>query len=90
MAEFTAEFNRVTAHYVEGFPLGCRLQKGGGRFTLQVLPPGWGVLLRGGRSVADVWAACHVRWGRPPTPSEVRTLLGTARSLLELLSESRL
>ena len=85
--DFIAEFNRATPGYTEGVPLGCRITKlpGVGKFALRVAPPTWSTL---GFSLArpridpvGLYAALYYRnGGRPPTPGQTRTVLGTLRS----------
>ena len=84
VAEFVAEFNRQSAGWAPGVPLGVTVQKTGTKFTLRVGVPTFSVLFRGfsprGVSRETLWAAAVFRFGEP-TPRHVRTLLGTLRSL---------
>ena len=89
VVDFIAEFNRLTPGYTEGVPLGCRITKlpGVGKFGLRVVPPTWSTLAfsaatPGGRvSPVGLYAALYYRnGGRPPSPAQTKTALGTLRS----------
>lgn len=87
VADFITEFNRQTAHYVEGVPLGCRITKlpGVGKFTLLVTPPSWSTLLfsldQGGWvDRIALYTALYYRLGRRPDPADLSTVLGAVRS----------
>ena len=86
VAEFVTEFNRASAGYAPGTPLGVKVHKlGGTKFALRVAPPGVGLLLRGATRGARLtrgalWGVLCFRWGSP-RPAHLRTALGTLRSL---------
>lgn len=84
VAEFVTEFNRQSAGWTPGVPLGVALQKQGSKFTLRVAPPAVGLLLRGfppgGVPRRHLWGVLSFRFEKP-TPHHLRTLLGTLRSL---------
>lgn len=85
--DFITDFNRQSSDYAEGLPLQCRIEKlpQPTRFTLQVLPPSWGTLLwgvsvRNRLQPAELYDCFIYRYGRPPTPFEVRLVLGTVKA----------
>lgn len=85
--DFLNDFNRVTAHLVEGVPVGCRIKKlpGMGKFTLKVCPPSTVVLLF---SVAenkqilpvDLFKAGYFAARGNVSPANFKTIFGTLRS----------
>lgn len=82
VAEFVTQFNAASADWTPGTPLGVRIHKEGTRWSLKVLPPPKVILLGGllqGTYISreDVWAVL----GGNATPTQVKTLLGTFRSL---------
>lgn len=84
VAEFVTEFNRQSTGWTPGVPLGVLIHKQGPKFTLRVAPPAFTLLLRG-VTAGDLprehlWGVLVFRFG-VPTPHQVRTLLGTLRSL---------
>ena len=84
VAEFVTEFNRQSAGWTPGVPLGVLVHKQGSKFTLRVAPPAFGLLLRGfppgGIPRRHLWGVLLFRFGSP-TPRQARTLLGTLKSL---------
>jgi len=89
--EFATEFNRTTTpKFVSGLPLACRLQvTQGGKFTLKVCPPTFSTLTLGAQqelSYVELWWILKYRLGGlNPSPSDVRTLLGTLKSFQKSL-----
>jgi ribosomal protein L11 len=80
VADFVAEFNRVTAGFTPGVPVVTRVTKlPGNKFVLRVTGPTAYSLLRGARrnppGLYDV-----VRVTGSVTPARARTVLGTLRS----------
>ena len=85
VADFVTDFNRASAGWTPGVPLGVQIQKQGSKFTLRVSPPGVGLLLRGlssGRKISrtDLWGVVQFRFGKVEVIS-TRTVLGTLQSL---------
>jgi len=90
-AEFALEFNKLTTpKFVSGLPLGCRLQVSqGGKFVLKVCPPSFSTLTLGAHqslTYVELWWILKYRLnGSQPSPSNVRTLLGTLKSFQKRL-----
>lgn len=80
VADFVAEFNRVTAGITPGVPVGVRLTKlPANKFVLRAAPPATAVVLRGARrDTPGLYDVARVRGAI--TPRTVRTLLGTVKS----------
>lgn len=83
VAEFVTQFNLASTGFTPGTPVGVRIYKTGQTWTLQVCPPGavtsLGGVRQGGKiNILDLWASLS---SRRHTPQEVRTLLGTLKSL---------
>ena len=84
VAEFVTEFNKLSAGWTPGVPLGVQIQKQGTKFTLRVAPPGVGLLVRsssrgGFLAREDLWGVVLFRFGRAE-PHLVKTVLGTLKS----------
>ena len=82
VADFVTQFNKASAGWLSGTPLGCRVSKEpGGKFNLQVCPPTWTTLL-GGSSIdrQDLYYLVGYRFGQP-TPITLRLVFGTLKSL---------
>lgn len=85
VAEFVTQFNLASAGFTPGTPLGVRIHKVGTSWTLQVCPPGAVTAFGGARHLEggklnplDVWGSFSLE---KQTPHQVRTLLGTLKSL---------
>jgi hypothetical protein len=83
VAEFVTQFNGQTTSWTSGTPLGVRIHKAPGGWSLTVVPPGVVTTLGGahsrGLTRSDLWA--YLVHFRAATPVGARTLLGTLRSI---------